>query len=616
MREVCGEDAVGARLFMRAFLLSLVAILALISVAQAQTQTQPQVLRSITADGKTTTSTNVTVNLVHQAINITATVKWGTDTTYSLGTQTLVVTRLSPTYSPIFELTGLVHGTKYFVQVQAATTEATETKTLEFVQNLSPTAKADAFTLEGFTGTRIPVLRNDRDPDNVAGAEPVDELSLKRVTAPAFGRAEIVGKSVVYSPGPAFLGNDQFEYVVTDSNGGTSRATVTVAGLGFALFGPHGLLLEDAEGTPAGYLRLDVARGGTFTGSLKMDGKSYALMGRFDSRGKFLGYARSSSGVVPVGLEISQEGGITRIRAKLANGQFVADEATSTHTIASMAEIAGRYTIELPAGSIAVPDDADDEDDEDNDSSEDLGIGWAIMEIDNWGDVDIEGETGDRQKFSASGVLSGSPEGAVVSFYAQQKHGVLSGTLTLGEKVAGDLQWQRKDGNDQVVTVSANGGRWSEPEDGRRALATDGDDAGRMTISISGGNVPNFERELRISEDDRVTVLEEGSDSLDMKIDRDNGTFKAKFRQLDDLDRRCDIRGVLLQGERRGSGVFEGDGTPGRVEISLGSPDVPAPQPDPTPQPDPEPDPEPDPLFPGFNDPGFENPGFDFEFGF
>ncbi|MGV3531852.1 MAG: Ig-like domain-containing protein [Chthoniobacteraceae bacterium] len=600
---------------MRAFLLSLVAILALISATQAQTQTQPQVLRMISAAGKTATSTNVTVNLVHQERNITATVKWGTDTTYSLGTQTLVVTRLSPTYSPIFELTGLVHGTKYFVQVQAATTEATETKTLEFVQNLSPTAKADAFTLEGFTGTRMPVLRNDRDPDNVAGAEPVDELSLKRVTAPSFGRAEIVGKAIVYSPGPAFLGHDQFEYVVTDSNGETSRATVTVSGLGFALFGPHGLLLEDAAGTPAGYLRLDVARGGTFTGSLKMDGRSYALMGRFDSQGKFLGYARSSSGVVPVGLEISQEGGVTRIRAKLANGQLGADEATSTHTIASMAELAGRYTIELPAGSAAVPDDDEEEEEnEDNDSSEELGIGWAIMEIDNWGDVDIEGETADRQKFSASGVLSGSPAGAVVSFYAQQKNGVLSGTLTLGEKVTGDLQWQRKDGNDEAVTVSANGGRWFEPEEGRRALATDEDDAGRMTISISGGNVPDFERELRISEDVRVTVLEEGSDSLDMKIDRDNGTFKGKFRQLDDLDRRCEIRGGLLQNERRGSGVFEGDGKPGRVEISLGSPEVPAPQPDPTPQPDQEPDPQPDPLFPGFNDPGLENPGFEFGF--
>ena len=53
------------------------------------------------------------------------------------------------------------------------------------------------------------------------------------------------------------------------------------------------------------------------------------------------------------------------------------------------------------------------------------------------------------------------------------------------------------------------------------AAALDGDDAGRMTISISGGNVPDFEQELRISEDDRVTVINEGPDSLNMKIDRD-----------------------------------------------------------------------------------------------
>jgi hypothetical protein len=307
-----------------------------------------------------------------------------------------------------------------------------------------------------------------------------------------------------------------------------------------------------------------------------------------------------------VGLEITQENGVTRLRATLANGRLVAAEATSTQTIASMAELAGRYTMELPAGSgTTVEEDG-------TASSDGLGTGWAIMEIDKWGDVDIEGETGDRQKFSASGVLSGSPTGAVVSFYAEQKDGVLTGTLSLAEKVTGDLRWLH-DGEEDAV--SASGGRWVEPkEDDRRSMASEGDDAGRMTISLSGGNVPEFERELRISEDDRVTVIDEGSDSLNMKIDRDNGTFKGKFRQLDDLDRRCEFRGVLLQGEGRGSGVFEGHDKPGRVEISLASPDSPDPEPDPTPNP--QPDPQPDPLDPGFNDPVFNDPGFGFDLGF
>ena len=54
---------------------------------------------------------------------------------------------------------------------------------------------------------------------------------------------------------------------------------------------------------------------------------------------------------MPVGLDILQEDGVTRIRATLANGTIVATEETSQQTITSMEEIAGRYTIELPASS-------------------------------------------------------------------------------------------------------------------------------------------------------------------------------------------------------------------------------------------------------------------------
>ena len=160
------------------------------------------------------------------------------------------------------------------------------------------------------------------------------------------------------------------------------------------------------------------------------------------------------------------------------------------------------------------------------------------------------------------------------------------------------------------MVVTANGGRWEEPEDDHRALANDSSDADRMTISISGGNVPDFERELEISKDDRVTVLIPQEDELNLEIDRDNGIFHGKFRQLDDLDERRTVRGVFLQKEGRGSGLFDGDGEAGQVEISLGSPDVPDPDPV-VPEPDPDPVDPLDPL-----DPGFEDPGFDLDFNF
>lgn len=602
MREICGEDAAGACISMRALFLSLLGILVLALPVEAESQAK--VLRSISSNPRSATTADVVVSLVAQTANITVTVKYGLDETYSQGTLVQVITRLSPTYSPAFALTGLVHGSKYFVKTEATAGDLTETKTLQFTQNLAPIAREDVLALTSFAGTRIDVLRNDTDPDNAKSGTPVDLLSIKRVTEPAFGRAEIVGKAIVYSPGPAFLGRDAFDYIITDSLGGTSRATVNVTGLQFALFGGHGLLLQDLEGGTAGYLRIDVGRSGSFTGSLQLGGKSYALMGSFDSAGKFLGYARSGGNVVPVSLMISQEDGVTRIRAALANGSIVAAEEASRHTITSMKEIAGRYTLELPAGLSGAGEKAAS-------SSEEFGIGWATMKINEWGVVQIKGETGDRRKFSTGAVLSGSPSGPVIAFYAPQKHGWIGGGLQIGEKVSGALTWVRgKTGSDFYpagfdAAVNVNGGRWEEPKRGRRALANDSGDAGRLKIAIAGGNVPQFERVLRLSEKDRVLVVEPGEDALNLEIDRGNGIFKGKFRHLNDQGRRSKIRGVLLQQEGRGSGVFEGAKKAGRVSISLHSPTTPAPNPVPLPQPQPNVNPLP---------PNQVDPVFDFDF--
>ncbi len=605
MREICSEDAAGVAPLMRAFLLSLACIVLIALPAQAQSK--PKVLRSITTAPTSKVTSQVTASLVAQTPTITLTLRYGTDTTYSSGSIVrTIVSNTTTTYVQRFDLAGLVHGTKYFVQVEAKTDVATETKTLEFTQTLDPIAKSDRLTLTSFTGTRAFVLRNDFDPDNVSGAEPDDDLSIKRVTQPAFGRAEIVGKAIMYHPGVTFRGTDEFEYVVTDQFGGTAKAVVTVSGLQFSVVGTQALLLRDLQGDTAGYLQIGVSRAGSFTGTLELGDKSYALLGSFDGAGKFLGYARSGSKLVPVELALTQdEDGLTRIEATLANGTIVAADTVSSQTFDSLEELAGRYTIELPAGS------GDSE-------SDDFGTGWAIMEIEQSGDVEIEGETGDRRKFSAGAVLSGSPEGPVVSFYAQQRDGSLAGVLSVGDTISGELTWTREETDSEFypggfdITVNANGGRWVEPEDDQRALELDGGDADKMTISISGGDVPEFEQELEISEDDRVTVIEPAADALNMKIDRDDGRFKGKFRHLDDPDRRSKIRGILLQGEGRGSGVFEGNGKAGLVEITTGSTDSPDPViPDPViPDPGTTPQPDPDPLDP--LDPVLPDPLFNF----
>ena len=88
--------------------------------------------------------------------------------------------------------------------------------------NDEPVAENDSATTDEDTAVTIAVLLNDRDLDG-------DDLSVSRISASAArGTAVITGNSVVYTPEEHFHGNDQFSYEISDGNGGTATATVSV----------------------------------------------------------------------------------------------------------------------------------------------------------------------------------------------------------------------------------------------------------------------------------------------------------------------------------------------------------------------------------------------------
>ncbi len=88
-------------------------------------------------------------------------------------------------------------------------------------QNDPPVPHDDgAGTLED-TPVTIDVLKNDADPDG-------DGLVIDRLTDPGHGRASIQGTSVEYGPDPDYYGTDVFTYVVSDGEGRSATATVTV----------------------------------------------------------------------------------------------------------------------------------------------------------------------------------------------------------------------------------------------------------------------------------------------------------------------------------------------------------------------------------------------------
>ncbi|MEJ5992776.1 Ig-like domain-containing protein, partial [Ramlibacter sp. PS3R-8] len=88
----------------------------------------------------------------------------------------------------------------------------------------APTANNDTATTTEDTPVSIPLATlagNDIDPDG-------DTLTVTAVGNPVGGTVVIVGGNAVFTPDPNFTGAATFEYTVSDGNGGTDTATVTV----------------------------------------------------------------------------------------------------------------------------------------------------------------------------------------------------------------------------------------------------------------------------------------------------------------------------------------------------------------------------------------------------
>ncbi len=88
------------------------------------------------------------------------------------------------------------------------------------ITNPAPTAANDTATLNEDASILIPVLPNDSDPDG----DPLTVISA--VTA--IGTATVVGNQVQYTPPANFNGTATITYTISDGQGGTSTASITV----------------------------------------------------------------------------------------------------------------------------------------------------------------------------------------------------------------------------------------------------------------------------------------------------------------------------------------------------------------------------------------------------
>ena len=341
---------------------------------------------------------------------------------------------------------------------------------------------------------------------------------------------------------------------------------MTIKAPGLAAQGLHSAVIKDEHGKVVGQLRLMGTEGGAVSGKVELYGKSFALLGTLDADGNAsISVPRPGTSPLSLKLAFDQTDTASTLKVDINSGKFTAEATLSALTASRLAELQGRYTVQLPgAGGTA--------------STLPQGTGYVRLDVQTSGDVSIRGQLGDGEKIHARAVLGGLDGAAAVNIYLAPKNARVNGTLLFGTgedpSVTGTINWTRPARSDSDLfpdgfetSVSATGGSYIAPLKGRRAL--DGND--KATITLTGGNLSGpITHNLDLNSRDGMEILDPSGDQLKMKVDRGAGTFHGSFTNPTTGD-NTKINGVLLQSQSKGVGVFAGSSQTGTVSYTIGT---------------------------------------------
>ncbi len=141
-----------------------------------------------------------------------------TPVTIAASTATLIPASGTPTLLPLWTATPTARPPKEDKEVVPVVNKPAPTA---IPSNNPPTAVNDSATTLQNIPITIAVTFNDSDPDG-------DTLTTSAASGGSNGTLSVSGNNVTYTPNSGFTGNDSFSYTISDGNGGTATASVSV----------------------------------------------------------------------------------------------------------------------------------------------------------------------------------------------------------------------------------------------------------------------------------------------------------------------------------------------------------------------------------------------------
>jgi Big-like domain-containing protein/PKD domain-containing protein len=439
--------------------------------------------------------------------------------------------------------------------------------------NQPPVAVDDtAFTVKT-TAIDIDVLANDSDPNG-------DTLTITNVTQAQHGTVTIInnGTKVHYAPTQTMPAMDSFTYTISDGNGGTDTATVTVKNLFLAANGSYdGLATPENKQTPTndnlGYLTIKVTSTGSFSATFLFAGIHYEFGNNFDNSGNFTRVI-ARPGQASLTLNLSLDPGNNQVTGTVTDSQTFTSDITAALKVQAGA-LAGSYTMLLPANPNALPT-----------SSFPQGYGYAVMTVKSDGTVSLQGKLGDGVALSSSTFLHADNTFPVyLGLYADgfPTRGSMSGTITFqsvnganASDAHGTLLWFKPANANEMqypagfsTSTDAIVSTYQKPSNGTLVLNfTPGSNNGQ--VDIGQGNIPSAQaisQVVTLDSQNHIIVTPPNPENLSMSINVSNGMFSGSF--LHPVGgTKTSFQGVVFQKQTFGGGVFKGSDQTGFVELN------------------------------------------------